>query len=297
MPNLIFSSSPPPTTHLIASKLAKKFRIKWVADFRDPWSKIHYYQDQRISLIQKLDEKLEKKIQDQCEVITCASKSFTDLLMIQTKDKIQVIYNGFDDSDVIVESNKNDDSFNIVYIGGLNQNRYYPEFFNQLFSLFNSKILDPQKCRLIIAGSVEDTIRNELETLFAKFNNYQYLGYVAHKDATAWMQKAGILILFLENVAGYEGHVPGKLFEYLITGNPILGIGNTNGDTAQILQETGVGVIMDKTADYKDQLKVYYNDWMNNNKKEIPREKIYNYSRISLTEQLAKIFEKLSNES
>ncbi|MEJ2546136.1 MAG: glycosyltransferase [Calditrichaceae bacterium] len=296
-PDLIFSSSPPPTTHLIASKLAKKFNIKWIADFRDPWSKIHYYQNQRISLIQKLDEKLENRIQTQCDVITCASKNFADLLMIQNKEKIQVIYNGFDENDMISESRKNEDVFNIVYIGGLNQNRYYPDFFRQLSSAYTEKILDPQKCNLIIAGSIEDNIKNELETMFAKFNSYQFLGYVEHKEAMTLMQKAGILLLFLEDIVGYEGHVPGKLFEYLITGNPILGVGNAKGDTTHILEETGAGKILDKNTDFKAQIKIYYDDWLNNRKIKIPLEKIDKYSRIRLTEQLAKIFEKLSDES
>jgi hypothetical protein len=57
-PDLIFSSSPPPTVHLIAKKLAAKTNLKWVADFRDPWTDIHYYEKQpRLFFAKYLDRK------------------------------------------------------------------------------------------------------------------------------------------------------------------------------------------------------------------------------------------------
>ena len=80
-PDIIFSSSPPPTVHLIAKKLAKWSGIKWVADFRDPWTKIYHYDKiNRIGITKSIDEKLEHKVIKEAAEIVVVGKSISKAL-------------------------------------------------------------------------------------------------------------------------------------------------------------------------------------------------------------------------
>ena len=91
-PDLIFSSSPPPTTHLIAKTLAKRNKIKWIADLRDPWSKIHYYQNNRLAIANKLDERIEHKTLSASNKVITVSENFAKLISVE-KNKIELIPN------------------------------------------------------------------------------------------------------------------------------------------------------------------------------------------------------------
>ncbi len=137
-PDLIFSSSPPPTTHLIAHDLAKISGLPWVADFRDPWTKIHYYGENRSKRTQEKDLKLEQLVLQNCTRATCVSDHFAKLLECDDPEKIKIVHNGFDAADFIPNKNKSD-KFKMTYIGGLNPNRYYRSFFENLQSLFEQK--------------------------------------------------------------------------------------------------------------------------------------------------------------
>ena len=119
------------------------------------------------------------------------------------------------------------------------------------------------------------------------------MDYVAHNKAIEYMQKADLLLLFLEKAEGYEGHIPGKLFEYIATGNRILGIGNKDGESAQILSETNTGKIYNPqdTKEIEEEIILQYSNWENHVKPKVNTEKINNFKRKVLTEKLAGLFD------
>ena len=45
----IISTGPPHSMHLIAWRLKKHFNIPWIADFRDPWTEIDFYNQLRLT--------------------------------------------------------------------------------------------------------------------------------------------------------------------------------------------------------------------------------------------------------
>jgi len=182
-------------------------------------------------------------------------------------------------------------------VGGLNKNRYYPEFFKELYGLMDVGSINPKKSQVIFAGMMDNEIRHELENLFSPLGNFQYLSYVNHRKAISLMLEGDLLLLFQENVHGYEGHVPAKIFEYISTGNRILGIGNIKGDAAQILEESGLGLIYDPDANFSEIIYSIYNDWKNQKVLKVSKEFSEQYTRKFLTERLAQIFERINNGS
>lgn len=296
-PDLIFSSSPPPTVHLIAKKLARWSGIKWVADFRDPWTKIHYLQNQKFNPMSKRrNEKLERLVIAKCDKATCVSNNFVNLITENQKDKFEIITNGYDsETDSSVKNLTSDEVFKILYIGGLTWNRYYKSFFIWLKELFENGSLDAGKVRIQLAGSIEPSIKNEIEEIFGGLNILDIQGYLPHGDAVQLMSEANLLLLFMEQVEGYEGHIPGKLFEYISTQNRILGLGNTEGESAQILEETQTGRIIspENEQEIKKQIISEFCRWKNGERSKTDFAEIEQYSRKQLTKQLATLFDTL----
>lgn len=292
-PDIILSSSPPPTVHLIAKKLAKWSGIKWVADFRDPWTKIHYLQNQKINPVTKnINKKLETKVISECDAAICVSKNFVNLLTENNRSKFEIITNGYD-CELKSEIGKNQDKFTILYIGGLTQNRFYPEFFKYLLNFLNSKKVEKQKVEVLFVGSIDKEILNEIIELTGKDSKYiRFVSYVPHFKALEYMHKASLLLLFLEKVEGYEGHIPGKIFEYISTKNPVLGIGNKSGESAEILKLTGIGNIFmpEEGKMIEDKMIKHYNNWEDGIRLSYNEENLAQYSRELLTRKLVKLF-------
>ena len=96
----IITTGPPHSSHLIGLKLVKKYKLKWLADFRDPWSNIFYNKYfYRLPYFQKKDEKYEKKVLEKAScILTTVGEDFHKLLKskISTKQTFFSIINGYD---------------------------------------------------------------------------------------------------------------------------------------------------------------------------------------------------------
>ena len=292
MPDLIFSSSPPPTVHLIAHKLAKWSGIKWVADFRDPWTKIHYYKDNRLSLVERLDQRLEKKVVNSSNWITAASNQFISVIGASDKENTTVITNGFDETDIEYKKNSTR-QFKIVHVGNINKNRFYPELFQAVAKLLQSGVLTIDNCRICFIGKVEKSIQTEIVEVLKPFDIAEFFGYMTHSEAVQAMYSGDVLLLLLENISDYGGHIPGKLFEYLVTGNYILGIGDPKGDASAILHESGCGTMYPAHSDFKAVISDLFEKWSDGRLELNYIRGIQKYSRYELTRELVSVFEKV----
>ncbi|MEA2076554.1 MAG: glycosyltransferase [Candidatus Marinimicrobia bacterium] len=293
-PEMIFSSSPPPTVHLIAKKLSRHNNIKWVADLRDPWSQIYYYKNNRSGIAARIDASLERKTLASADAVTTVSKHFKELI-ISEKRKTTIIPNGFDKSDFgegNFQKTKNE-RFTIAYVGGLNENRFYPLFFQGLKNFALQNNIKKEKILLILAGQIQteylEKIRNILEDSVA----VDYNGYITHPEAIHIMSRSDLLVLFMEKASNYSGHIPGKVFEYLITGNYILGIGSKNSDVGKILTERDSGIILDQEDDLSGTFFKLYNTWKSGNLSGADPRTLKEYSRRNLTKQLSELFDSL----
>ncbi|MCW8848507.1 MAG: glycosyltransferase, partial [Melioribacteraceae bacterium] len=116
---LIFSSSPPHTVQVIGQKLANKSKLKWVADFRDPWLElIHYQANKRLKFVQNYEAKLEKKVLVQADSLITVSAAIKKMFFNKTnRTDVHVIPNGFDESDITVTQSTFKNEFIITYTG------------------------------------------------------------------------------------------------------------------------------------------------------------------------------------
>ncbi|MFW5916502.1 MAG: glycosyltransferase family 4 protein [Bacteroidota bacterium] len=295
-PDLIFSTSPPPTTHLVARKLAKWSDLKWIADFRDPWTNIYYYELLKINPISKrINRKLEDKvIQSADKIITVSDNFFSQK---EAKSKNIRIENGYDPEDLndIKLENERNHKFTIRYIGSLKTNQFFKNFFLILKELEQQEEYR-NKIKLEFIGYVDPSIREFIAKQAIK-TEINIQGYVPHKEAIKKMASADLLVLAIGQGELSKNVVSTKIYEYLMVQKPILAFGHPDGTANRILQETNAG----KMFSYKDYQSVrqyffeIYNNWLKNKNYISQIENSEKYNFYNLTARLHNIFEQHLN--
>lgn len=261
----VITTSPPHSTQLVGLKLKKKYKLPWLADLRDPWTGIYYYDKLYLSSFsKKRDAKMERDVLENADGVVVVSNDIRKNLLAKSSllngSKFHIIPNGFDadDFDKVISEQK-EIEFVISYTGTLTSD-YRLEGF--LFAI-RKLIAEQQPLRLHITGSLPVGIRESLEMTAP--GSVRFKSHVSHHDAIAQMKAADLLLLIIPDAPGNKGILTGKLFEYLAAQKPILGIGPVDGDASMILKncnsgttfkyEDGDGIylfLLQKIAEWKD---------------------------------------------
>ena len=236
--DLIFSSGPPHSVHLIARKLAKKSGTKWVADFRDPWTDMFYYsENKRLRATELLDRYLEKKVVDNADALITVSRSISEYY---DRD-VTVIPNGYDESDFALIENSGGNNNLISYVGTMYKSQNTEKFFDSVHELNK---LSSNKYKINLIGHIHPDIVRYITS-----NNYESFikikPYIHHKESIIKMVESEFLLLVIPNTKKNSGVVTGKIFEYIRSGSTIIMIGPLKSDAAKIIKETGSGFCLD----------------------------------------------------
>lgn len=290
----IVTTGPPHSTHLIGLELKKRTGIKWLADFRDPWTKnlmIEFLP--RTASANKKDKELEDAVLQSADAITVISEGMKGQFS-NSKSSPEVIYNGFDEADMNVESISTDGYFALRHVGNLILSMNVPELWTAIAELRNENEKFKQSFRLEIVGDAHPLIRSEFEK-YGLADAIHDTGYVDHSKAVAYMKGASCLLFLVSNVKYSEVLMSGKIFEYLATRNRILSIGPVNGNADHLLHDCereGIIAFEDK-AKIKITLFQYFEEWMNGTKFQYTGNKHLFYTRQSQCRRLAQILDKL----
>jgi len=242
--DLIISTGPPHSTHLIAQKLKKATRIPWLADFRDPWTEVFYNKDlYRTNWAIKKDEQMEKSVIRDADAVICVSDFTAKLVAKKTDDthKVSTIINGYDQELFEKVPAKLRKDFTIAYVGYLGPHHPYQLFIDGITS-FIHQLDDSSRVGLSLAGRIDEKILVQLNSI----SNCEvtYDGIISHDEAIASIKGADILLISIPVSSYSKGIITGKLMEYIATGNPIILIGEKDSDAAKILDEFDNTVIL-----------------------------------------------------
>ena len=288
----LVTTGPPHSVHLIGLNLKKEFPdLKWIADFRDPWTEISYYQ--HLKLTKFADQKhrnLEQKVFENAD-ITLAT-SYADAENFKKKGaNAACITNGFDveNQEPRTENREPSTQFTLSYIGVLEQLRNPEVLWKVLNDLMKENEDFSKNFQLKFVGRIDDRILDKI-TSSELNNSVKNLGYLPHSEANLEMQNSDLLLItnFPEDKS--KGIIPGKIFEYLATKNQIISFGPKDSDVKRILEETHAG----KHFSYDDyeSLKAFilekFNDWKTGSLSS-NTENIEQFSRRDLTKKLAEI--------
>ena len=295
-PDLIFTSSPPHSLQLIGKYLSDKWDIPWVADFRDPWLEIVYYQTVRRSRFTvQIDKYLEKKVLSNADKVVTISDHIISLFRSKVKRTDFVkIPNGFDEDDFLNLQSATPDLFTITYTGTLSEERIPFALISALEDLLSNKTLP--SCRLLFVGNVCPQFKELLIENSHVAKIIEIKSYLPHKEAIQLLKNSSVLLLVIDDVPHNKGFLSGKVFDYLGARKPIFAFGPTDGDAAKLISSTNSGLILDYNdiAKTKDNILALYNDH-NTNQSSYSFEGSMNYSRRALAEKLAKQFSAISN--
>lgn len=292
--DIIISTGPPHSMHLIASGIKKKISIPWIADFRDPWTKIDFYSELHLSwFADKRHHKLEKLVVTESDCVVTVGNQMREEFESMGAKKSYTITNGFDTADLADEEIKTDSKFTIAHFGTVNKARNPQLLWQVISDLISQNSRFREDIRLVFVGrldqSVNESIKNfNLESYTEKVN------FLPHKDVILMQRKSQVLLLLINQTANAQGILTGKFFEYLAAKRPIAAIGPVKGDVADILGNSKAGDIVDfKDKDgLKSLIEKYYLKYQNN-KLYVNSEGIKKYSRYELTRKLAVLMEEL----
>ncbi|GJH40888.1 glycosyl transferase family 1 [Capnocytophaga sp. HP1101] len=285
----IITTSPPHSVHLIGYHLKKQLpHLKWITDFRDPWTTIGYYKDLRLSKwADKRQHYWEKEVLQHSDlVITTSFKTQKDFQQL-TDTPVQVITNGYDEEITVAPPLSK--KFLISHIGSLLSDRNPKILWEVLAELVREEPCFAKDFELCFAGKVSEDIEEDI-CAYGLQSYYTYKGYIAHQEAVSLQKQSQVLLLIEIDAEETQGIIAGKLFEYMVSGRPILAIGPKDWDVSPILTETQTGITIsysDKEL-LKTQLLDYYHQFKSGTLHSTPKN-IEKYSRKALTEQLAKV--------
>jgi glycosyltransferase involved in cell wall biosynthesis len=291
----IISTGTPHSMHLIAQGIKQQTGVKWIADFRDPWTGVYYLKDMKLSKssFQK-HLKLEKEVLLNCDVITTVGNHLAQNLISLVKeksiaDKVIVLPNGFDREINIEQEVVLDKKFSIVYIGLFSKEQNHPAYWKALRTCVDEDADFAKDLELKCVGNIDPSIEDAItQNQLSKY--YNKIGFVSHAEAESYQRSAQVLLLSINNYPGAKEMLTGKLFEYIASGRPILCLGPADGDAAAVIKNTSTGEIAewDDEEKIKDILKKYYALYKSNSLKAHPIH-LEKYHRKNLTQELIKI--------
>jgi glycosyltransferase involved in cell wall biosynthesis len=295
----VISTGPPHSMHLIARGLKKQNPgIKWVADFRDPWTNIDFYEKLMLSApADKKHHAQELSVLRQADLVLSIGESMSrefEAIYLEAggapADKFKVITNGFDTDDVTDKAVEKDAKFSIAHIGTLVKDRNPEVLWRVLQNLTREHAAFRSRLQIKLVGKVDIHVKEQLEH-FGLSAFVTKIDYLPHDQVIAEQQRSGVLLLLVNQTKNAKGILTGKFFEYLASSAPILAIGPVDGDLAAIMARTGGGLISDfsDAARLEANILAYFNGKAPaKNKEEIAR-----YSRRELTRQLCALLDGL----
>jgi glycosyltransferase involved in cell wall biosynthesis len=231
----IITTGPPHSMHLIGLELKRALGVKWIADFRDPWTDIDFYA--QLKLTGRADAKhkrLEGEVLREADNVLTVSWHWAEDLQKLGAPAVDVITNGYDPDDLPSPPEPVDEAYSLVHIGSLSPTRNAPELWRALKKICDEYPAFAAKFKLRFVGPVDHTIAESL-TEAGLGAHLERTGRVTHEEAMRQMQRARVLLLLVNDTSNFLGILPGKLFEYVSTGRPVLGVGPVAGDVSRVL--------------------------------------------------------------
>ncbi|MEO6304997.1 MAG: glycosyltransferase [Bacteroidia bacterium] len=297
--DLVISSGPPHSMHLIALGLKQNNNnLKWVADFRDPWTNIDFYE--KLMLSKWADNKHHKQelsVLQSANIVLSVGQTMSDEFLEmyktaggKTLDKFKVITNGFDTEDLNTGAIQKDKKFSIAHIGTLVKDRNPQVLWKVLQKLVKENTTFKDQLEIKLVGKIDIYVKEQIEAFgLSQFVNK--IDYLPHNKVIEEQQRSKLLLLLVNNTKNAKGILTGKFFEYMSAKVPVLAIGPVDGDLAKIINETKTGLIsgFDDEVNLEKNILSYFNGKVTDaNDAEVNK-----YSRKELTKELCLLLDKL----
>jgi len=277
----IISIGPPHSTHLIGKNIGKKLNIPQVPVFIDPWVDIIYYKDfKRSKITLSIDNYLEKSVLKNAKSIIFVTETMKEDYEKKynfIKNKSNVLYWGYNEEDferILVHKKEKKEKV-LVHAGNIFSFQNPHNFWKQI----KKENEEGNKICLKFIGTVDPEIKRSIAE--KGLNEItEYCGFLPYDEMLKNISEADFLLV----CASEPRHVPGKLFEYLRTGNPIIGFGNKNKEVKKILEESNAGMLFN----YDESGEAFFTNFKNFNTQP---SYVVKFDRKRISEELSKILD------
>ncbi len=323
--DLIVSTGPPQSMHIIGMKLARETGLPWVADFRDPWTKIFYFKHLMMApWTMRWHKRMEKRVLDEAARVVAVSPLVQSEFQGMTGTAVELITNGFDEGDFegsgaagcgagceaasgvvareeAVAARQREAAggpeleFTVVHTGLFAADGNPTVLWKVLAEKCAADSEFKKLLKIKLVGKSDRQIVEAIEAA-GLGGNLVDMGYQPHNVAVEQQRKASLLILPLRKEPEYKAVLPGKLFEYMASWRPVLGIGQPDGAMSMILNQTKTGVVFDWND--RGSLRKFVDIcWERHLKGELTVEDadISQFTRKNLTKRMAGLFEEITS--
>ena len=223
----VISTYSPHSNHLIAKALKRKFNLHWVADFRDPWTGIDFYDELKIGKwADKRQKSLERSVLTKADHVTTVSKSIVKELKSLGGKNVHEITNGYTfDFDFEEPLTK---EFTIAHFGSMMESRNPHTLWKVLNKLSKDIEGFKQDLKIRLFGNVDYKVLNNIEENQLT-SNLEVVAQVPHNESIKAQRSSQLLLLVVNNAGNVEGTLTGKFFEYLSTKRPIFAVDQKRG--------------------------------------------------------------------
>jgi hypothetical protein len=299
-PDLIWSTSPIPSAHIIARILSKKYNIPWVADYRDPF---HYHHTSTSSMKNRALKAIDKMtIKNASAAVFTTPKTtalYQDYFNDEPDDKFFTVENGYDEQNwgklvshtptSINPMSKT--KFSLLYSGVLYQDGRDPTpLFEAIKSLMAAEVINGDNFELIFQGSGDGDNYKDLINTMAISDLITFTPSVPYLDSLVYIGKADALVIIQDEVFNFQ--IPAKLYEYIRTSRPILVMTPENSSTAWAAKRCTLCAITKTSDKIATQLSV----WIKNPTVAPDGTIFIQFSRHAKAAEMAEIFEQAINK-
>jgi hypothetical protein len=232
----LITSGPPQSTHLVGYRLQRERHIPWMADFRDPWTQVVYLVETPpwAPVFAQL-RRLERRIVADADAVLTVSQAIADEL---PPGKKHVIRNGFRANEFAGMEYRPGNRFRIKYIGTLTAGRELGPIL-----LAVNTVSREYPVTMSFIGAMPG-IPSEWHTTYPHIA-FENQSFMPHREALAEAVDAEALLLVINRYSGSKGYLTMKLFEYAGSRTPVLGVGPTDCEAAQVLAQFNAGTMVD----------------------------------------------------
>ncbi|NLN85562.1 MAG: glycosyltransferase family 4 protein [Candidatus Cloacimonetes bacterium] len=252
--DLVITTGPPHSTHLVGLKLKQRHNVKWVADWRDPWSSIYYLKlnpPSKFSL--NLQRRLEQKVAKSADLNIAVSNHLASQL---PSKNTEVIYSGFQPVPVS-EAEEKTSKYRIKYVGNLTEGQRFEEAVKLIKNALAGKDFELRFVGTALSQNQRKFLADNLP------GQHSISGFLPHQQALAEIADCELLLLLINYYDGFQGMLTSKLFEYIGSGNRIFCLGPRGGEAEELINKYGHGACfdVDETALAGAKLKSLYEAW------------------------------------
>ena len=291
----VITTGPPHSVHLIGLGLKKRIpHLNWIADFRDPWTTWGALEKFKPGLrARRRHAELESLVLGAADRVLTISPFYVRQLEALSGRRVHLIRNGFDEADFSGLMPRRTDEFVLRHVGIVHPECDMEQFLD-VFRKWADMPEHHQRVRLVFTGQVPSVFRQRVNDDVRLRSCVVFQDPVPHSELIKLYSESSALLMVLSGFRDAEGFLPGKLYEYLATGLPVVAAGPAAGDAAELLTSCGWSAPAEDEQEILIQLDSAFRHWQSAENPQVLSPAALAWSRKAEAERLAQLLTDLS---